>query len=154
MISKIFIQRPRLAIVISIVITLSGLIAVFALPVAEYPSITPPVIRVTAAYPGASAQVVKDTVAAPIEQEMNGVEDMLYMQSDCSNDGMYSLEVTFDVDSDPDIDQVNVQNRLQLAKSQLPQQVVNQGIDVRRRSSDMLGVVSFTSPDGSRDRLF
>lgn len=154
MISKVFIQRPRLAIVISIVITLSGLIAVFALPVAEYPSITPPVIRVTAAYPGASAQVVKDTVAAPIEQEMNGVEDMLYMQSDCSNDGMYSLEVTFDVDSDPDIDQVNVQNRLQLAKSQLPQQVVNQGIDVRRRSSDMLGVVSFTSPDGSRDRLF
>ena len=154
MISKIFIQRPRLAIVISIVITLSGLIAVFALPVAEYPSITPPVIRVTAAYPGASAQVVKDTVAAPIEQEMNGVEDMLYMQSDCSNDGRYSLEVTFDVDSDPDIDQVNVQNRLQLAKSQLPQQVVDQGIDVRRRSSDMLGVVSFISPDGSRDRLF
>src|SRR6056297_406862 len=154
MISKIFIQRPRLAMVISIVITLSGLIAVFALPVAEYPSITPPVIRVSAAYPGASADVVKDTVAAPIEQEMNGVEDMLYMHSNCSNDGRFSLEVTFDVDSNPDIDQVNVQNRLQLAKSQLPQQVVDQGIDVRRRSSDMLGVVSFTSPDGSRSRLF
>jgi HAE1 family hydrophobic/amphiphilic exporter-1 len=154
MISKIFIQRPRFAMVLSFVITLSGLIAIFSLPVAEFPSITPPVIRVSAVYPGASAEVVKDTVAAPIEQEMNGVEDMLYMQSDCSNDGTYSLEVTFDVDSDPDIDQVNVQNRLQLAESRLPQQVISQGIDVRRRSSDMLGVVTFTSPDGSRDRLF
>ncbi|MBA2882178.1 HAE1 family hydrophobic/amphiphilic exporter-1 [Desulfosalsimonas propionicica] len=154
MFSNIFIQRPRLAMVISIVITLAGLIAVFALPVAEYPSITPPVIRVSAVYPGASAQVVKDTVAAPIEQEMNGVEDMLYMESDCSNDGQYSLEITFDVDSDPDIDQVNVQNRLQLAESRLPQGVVDQGIDVRRRSSDMLGMIAFISPDGTRDRLF
>ena len=154
MFSNIFIQRPRLAMVISIVITLSGLIAVFALPVAEYPSITPPVIRVSAVYPGASAQVVKDTVAAPIEQEMNGVEDMLYMESDCSNDGRYSLEITFDVDSDPDIDQVNVQNRLQLAESRLPQGVLDQGIDVRRRSSDMLGMIAFISPEGTRDRLF
>ncbi|MFO7802880.1 MAG: multidrug efflux RND transporter permease subunit [Desulfovermiculus sp.] len=154
MFSKIFIERPRLSVVISIIITLAGIIAIFSLPVAEYPSITPPVIRVSAAYPGANAQVVKDTVAAPIEQEMNGVEDMLYMQSDCTNDGGYSLEVTFDVDSDPDIDQVNVQNRLQLAESRLPKAVLDQGINVRRRSSDMLGVVSFTSPDGSRDRLF
>ncbi|MFO7860481.1 MAG: multidrug efflux RND transporter permease subunit [Desulfosalsimonas sp.] len=154
MFSNIFIQRPRLAMVISIVITLAGLIAVFALPVAEYPSITPPVIRVSAVYPGASAQVVKDTVAAPIEQEMNGVEDMLYMESDCSNDGRYSLEITFDVDSDPDIDQVNVQNRLQLAESRLPQGVLDQGIDVRRRSSDMLGMIAFISPQGTRDRLF
>lgn len=154
MLSKIFIDRPRLSLVISIVITLAGIISVFALPVAEYPSITPPVIRISAVYPGASAQVVKDTVAAPIEQEMNGVEDMLYMQSDCTNDGSYSLEITFDVDSDADIDQVNVQNRLQLAQSQLPQGVLDQGIDVRRRSSDMLGVVSFTSPDNSRSRLF
>lgn len=154
MFSKIFIERPRLSVVISIIITLAGIIAIFSLPVAEYPSITPPVIRVSAAYPGANAQVVKDTVAAPIEQEMNGVEDMLYMQSDCTNDGGYSLEVTFDVDSNPDIDQVNVQNRLQLAESRLPKAVLDQGINVRRRSSDMLGVVSFTSPDGSRDRLF
>mgnify|MGYP006273931975 CR=1 FL=1 len=154
MFSKIFIERPRLSVVISIIITLAGIIAIFSLPVAEYPSITPPVIRVSAGYPGANAQVVKDTVAAPIEQEMNGVEDMLYMQSDCTNDGGYSLEVTFDVDSNPDIDQVNVQNRLQLAESRLPKAVLDQGINVRRRSSDMLGVVSFTSPDGSRDRLF
>ncbi|MGM0642982.1 MAG: efflux RND transporter permease subunit [Thermodesulfobacteriota bacterium] len=154
MISKIFIERPRFAVVVSIVITLAGLIALFSLPVAEYPSITPPVIRVSAVYPGASAQVVKDSVAAPIEQEMNGVENMLYMNSDCTNDGSYSLEVTFSVDSDPDIDQVNVQNRLQLAESRLPQAVMDQGLNVRRRSSDMLGVVSFTSPDGSRDQLF
>jgi HAE1 family hydrophobic/amphiphilic exporter-1 len=154
MFSKIFIERPRLSIVISIVITLAGIISIFSLPVAEYPSITPPVIRVSAAYPGSNAQVVMDTVAAPIEQEMNGVEDMLYMESDCTNDGGYSLEVTFDVDSNPDIDQVNVQNRLQLAESRLPKAVLDQGIDVRRRSSDMLGVVSFTSPDGSRSRLF
>ncbi|MGC9519924.1 MAG: efflux RND transporter permease subunit [Desulfuromonadaceae bacterium] len=154
MFSRIFIQRPRLAVVIAVVITLAGSIALTSLPVAEYPSITPPVIRVSAVYPGASAQVVKDTIAAPIEQEMNGVEDMLYMSSSSTNDGSYSLEVTFDVDSDPDIDQVNVQNRLQLAESQLPPEVVEQGIEVRRRSSDMLGVVSFTSPQGSHDRLF
>jgi len=154
MFSRIFIERPRLAVVIAIVITLAGGIAMTSLPVAEYPSITPPVIRVSAVYPGASAQVVKDTIAAPIEQEMNGVEDMLYMDSTSTNDGSYSLEVTFDVDSDPDIDQVNVQNRLQLAESQLPPEVVAQGIEVRRRSSDMLGVVSFVSPGGSHDRLF
>jgi len=154
MFSNIFIQRPRLAMVLAIVITLAGVISIYSLPVAEYPSITPPVIRVSAAYPGANSQVVKDTVAAPIEQEMNGVEDMLYMQSDCTNNGGYTLEITFAVDSDPDIDQVNVQNRLQLAKSRLPQAVLDQGIDVRRRSSDMLGVAAFTSPDGSRDRLF
>ncbi len=154
MFSKIFIQRPRLAMVISIIITLGGLIAIFALPVAEYPSITPPIIRVSAMYPGANAQVVKDTLAAPIEQQMNGVEDMLYMHSDCTNNGGYTLEVTFAVGSNPDIDQVNVQNRLQLAESQLPKEVVDQGIDVRRRSSDMLGVVGFTSPQGTHDRLF
>ncbi len=154
MFSKLFIERPRLAVVIAIVITLAGAIAMLSLPVAEYPSITPPIIRVSAVYPGASAQVVKDTIAAPIEQEMNGVEDMLYMNSTCTNAGSYALEVTFDVDSDPDIDQVNVQNRLQLAESQLPSEVIEQGIEVRRRSSDMLGVVSFTSPRGTRDRLF
>jgi HAE1 family hydrophobic/amphiphilic exporter-1 len=154
MFSRIFIERPRLAMVISILITLGGLIAIFNIPVAELPHITPPVVRVSTAYPGASAEVVRDTVAAPIEQEINGVEDMLYMDSSCSDDGSYSLEVTFSVDSNPDIDQVNVQNRLQLAQSRLPQEVLDQGIDVRRRSEDMLGTITFTSPRGSRDRIF
>lgn len=154
MFSRIFIERPRLAMVISILITLAGLIAIFNIPVAELPHITPPAVRVSTAYPGASAEVVRDTVAAPIEQEINGVEDMLYMESTCSDDGSYSLVVTFSVDSNPDIDQVNVQNRLQLAQSRLPQEVLDRGIDVRRRSEDMLGVVTFTSPRGTRDRIF
>ncbi|WP_027370437.1 efflux RND transporter permease subunit [Desulfovermiculus halophilus] len=154
MFSRIFIERPRLAMVISILITLGGLIAIFNIPVAELPHITPPVVRVSTTYPGASAEVVRDTVAAPIEQEVNGVDDMLYMESTCSDDGSYSLQVTFSVDSNPDIDQVNVQNRLQLAQSRLPQEVLDQGIDVRRRSEDMLGVITFTSPQGTRDRIF
>ncbi len=154
MFSRIFIERPRLASVIAIIMILGGLIAIFNIPVAENPSISPPVIRVSAQYPGANAQTVQDTVAAPIEQEINGVEDMLYMESTSSNTGTYSLEVTFEVDSNPDIDQVNVQNRLQLAKSQLPQAVLDQGIDVRRRSSNMLGVITFTSPQGKRSNRF
>ena len=154
MFSQIFIERPRLAVVVSIIFTLAGLIALFNIPVGQYPQITPPEIRVTATYPGANAQVVADTVAAPIEKEVNGVEKMLYMSSSCSNDGRYTLAVTFAVGTDPDIDQVNLQNRIQLAMSKLPQDVVDQGIDVRRRSSDILGAVEFFSPQGTRDKLF
>jgi hydrophobe/amphiphile efflux-1 (HAE1) family protein len=154
MISKIFIARPRLAAVISIVITLAGLIALKNIPVAQYPRITPPEIRVTAVYPGASAKVLADTVAAPIEKEVNGVDNMLYMSSTCSNAGLYNLAVTFAVGTDPDIDQVNLQNRIQLATSKLPQEVVDQGIQVVKRSSDMMAVVAFYSPDKSRDMLF
>jgi hydrophobe/amphiphile efflux-1 (HAE1) family protein len=154
MFSQIFIERPRLAIVVSIILTLAGLIALFNIPVAQYPQITPPEIRVTATYPGANAKVVADNVAAPIEKEVNGVDKMLYMSSSCSNDGQYSLAVTFAVGTDPDIDQVNLQNRVQLATPKLPQAVVDQGIDVRKRSTDMLGVVVFFSPEGSRDKLF
>ena len=154
MFSQIFIERPRLAAVVSIIITLAGLIALLNIPVAQYPQITPPEIRVTASYPGANAQVVADTVAAPIEKEVNGVDNMLYMSSSCSNDGRYTLAVTFAVGTDPDIDQVNLQNRVQLATSKLPQEVVDQGINVRKRSSSMMAVVCFYSPKGTRDRLF
>ena len=154
MFSQIFIERPRLAVVISIVITLAGLIALFNIPVAQYPPITPPVVRVSAVYPGANAQVVADTVAAPIEKEVNGVEKMLYMDSTCSNDGRYDLSVTFAVGTNPDINQVNLQNRVQLATTKLPQEVVEQGISVRQRSTDILGVITFVSPKGTRDRSF
>ena len=154
MFSRIFIERPRLAMVVSIFITLAGLIALFNIPVAQYPSITPPTITVTAIYPGANAKVVADNVAAPIEKEINGVDKMLYMSSSCSNDGRYELAVTFAVGSDPDMDQVNLQNRVQLATPKLPKEVVTQGIDVRKRSTDILGAVAFFSPKGTRDRLF
>ncbi|PXF57163.1 MAG: hydrophobe/amphiphile efflux-1 family RND transporter [Deltaproteobacteria bacterium] len=154
MFSRIFIERPRLAAVVSIIITLAGLIAMLNIPVAQYPRITPPEIRVTAVYPGANAQVVADNVAAPIEKEVNGVDNMLYMSSTCSNDGRYELAVTFAVGTDPDIDQVNLQNRVQLATPKLPRDVTEQGIDVRKRSSDMLAVICYFSPDGTRDKLF
>ncbi len=154
MISKIFINRPRLAAVISIIITIAGCIALYTIPVAQYPRITPPEIRVSAVYPGASAQVLADTVAAPIEKEVNGVDNMLYMSSSCSNAGTYTLSVTFEVGTDPDIDQVNLQNRVQLAVSRLPKEVVEQGIQVRKRSSDMMAAISFYSPNKTRDMLF
>ncbi len=154
MFSRIFIERPRLAVVVSIVLTLAGFIALFNIPVAQYPQITPPEIRVTATYPGANAKVVADNVAEPIEKEINGVDKMLYMSSSCSNNGQYTLSVTFEVGTDPDIDQINLQNRVQLATSKLPQAVVDQGIDVRRRSTDILGAVEFFSPQGTRDKLF
>jgi len=154
MFSRIFIERPRLAVVVSIFITLAGFIAMFNIPVARYPSITPPEIRVTAFYPGANAKVVADNVAAPIEKAVNGVEKMLYMSSSCSNDGRYELAVTFAVGTDPDMDQVNLQNRVQLATPKLPKDVVAQGITVRRRSTDILGAVAFFSPKGTRGKLF
>ena len=154
MFSRIFIERPRLAVVVSIFITLAGFIALFIIPVAQYPSITPPTITVTAVYPGANAKVVADNVAAPIEKEVNGVEEMLYMSSSCSNDGRYELSVTFAVGTNPDMDQVNLQNRVQLATPKLPRDVVAQGISVRRRSTDILGAIAFFSPEGTRDKLF
>jgi hydrophobe/amphiphile efflux-1 (HAE1) family protein len=154
MISKIFINRPRLAVVLSVFITLAGLIAMLNIPVAQYPKITPPEIRVSATYPGANAEVLASSVATTIEAEVNGVENMLYMSSSSSSSGQYSLSVTFEVGTDTDIAQVNLQNRVQAAIAKLPQEVVAQGVTVRKGSVDMLGAISFFSKERTRDKLF
>jgi multidrug efflux pump len=145
--ARFFIDRPVLAWVISIVIVLLGAIAAALLPIAQYPQITPPTIRVTATYPGANSQVVADTVAAPIEQQVNGVENMLYMSSQSSNDGSYTLDVTFELGTDINIAQVLVQNRVAIAQPQLPDLVKATGVVVRKRSPDILLVVNLYSED-------
>ena len=152
MFAKFFINRPRFAIVISLLLCLSGMIALKNLPVALYPEITPPEVMVRANYPGASAEVIAKTVGIPLESSVNGVEDMLYMSSD-SADGSYSLTVTFKTGTDPDIAQVKVQNRVSQATALLPSEVTRQGISVIRRSSNILGFISFNSPDGSLSEL-
>ena len=154
MLSGFFIDRPRFAFVISIVIVLAGLIAIRSIPVAEFPDIAPPQVQVTTSYPGADAQVVQEAVAAPIEAEVNGVDGMLSMSSTSSNGGGYALTVTFAVGTDPDLAAVNVQNRVAIAQSRLPQDVVRQGIVTRKQSSNMLMVVNLTSPEGTHDGLF
>jgi hydrophobic/amphiphilic exporter-1 (mainly G- bacteria), HAE1 family len=154
MISDIFIDRPRLSIVISVVITLAGLIGITQIPVAQFPDIVPPQVSVTASYPGASASVVESTIAQPIESKVNGVDNMLYMQSTSGNDGSYSLVVTFALGTDPDINTVNVQNRANLAMAQLPEEVKRQGLTVQKQSSAMLQVVTLYSPNDSYDSLF
>src|SRR5262245_38106492 len=127
MFSRFFIDRPIFASVLSIVITLAGAIAVYTLPITQYPEITPPTVEISAVYPGANAQVVADTVAAPIEQQVNGVEDMLYMSSQSTNDGVYRLTVTFKPGTDLNLAQVLVQNRVALAQPILPEIVTRRG---------------------------
>ena len=154
MFSAFFIDRPKFAIVISIVITLAGVIAIKAIPIAEYPDITPPQVLVKTEYRGANAAVVQEAVAAPIEAQVNGVDDMLYMSSTSANNGGYELTVTFEVGTDPDIAAVNVQNRVSIAEAQLPQEVVRQGITTQKQSSSMLLVINMQSPEGTHDELF
>src|SRR5690348_1871903 len=154
MISRFFIDRPIFATVLSIVITLTGAIALAYLPVAQYPRITPPGVSISISYPGASAQVVADTVGAPIEQQVNGVPGMLYMSSQSGNDGSYTLTVTFDIGTDVNTALVMVQNRVALAMPQLPTSVQNQGITIRKRTPDMLMIVNFFSPDGRYDDVY
>src|SRR5712692_1032055 len=152
--SRFFIDRPIFASVLSIVITLAGGIAVFTLPIAQYPEITPPTVEVSASYPGANAQVVADTVAAPIEQQVNGVENMMYMSSQCTNDGTYTLTITFQHGTDLNIAQVLVQNRVSLAQPILPDLVKRRGVTVKKKSPSVLMIVNLFSPDKSRDNLY
>ena len=152
--ARFFINRPIFAAVISVVITLAGGIAVTLLPVAQYPEITPPTVQVSCTYPGASAKVVAETVAAPVEQQVIGVENMLYMSSQCTNDGGYNLTVTFEVGTDLDMAQVLVQNRVQSCMPTLPNEVKQTGVSVKKKSPSILLVVNLISPTGKYDQLY
>ena len=154
MFSEYFITRPRFAGVVSIVLVLLGLLAIAVLPVSQYPDITPPQIVIKASYPGASAQVLVDTVAIPIENAVNGVEDMLYMSSTSNDNGSYTLTITFNVGTDPDMARVKVQNRLQQVNSQLPEIVTKQGIDITSQLANMLAMLVLRSPNNSYDSLY
>jgi len=154
MMARFFIERPVLANVLAIVLVLIGGVAVFGLPIAQYPNVVPPTVSVTTRYPGASAQTVIDTVALPIELQVNGVEHMLYMQSTSAADGTYALTVTFDIGTDLNFAQVLVQNRVSAALASLPQAVQAQGVKVQKKSTAILEIVALTSPEGRFDSLF
>jgi len=152
--SAIFVDRPRLAIVIAIVTTIAGLLALLAIPIAQYPDIVPPQVSVTTFYPGANSAVVDATVAQPIEAQVVGVDKMIYMKSVSGDDGSYTLIASFELGTDPDINTVNVNNRIQIALSSLPPEVQRQGVVVKKKSSALLGVIAFYSPKHTHDPLF
>lgn len=154
MFAKFFIDRPVLANVIALVIVLLGGLAAFSLPVAQYPPITPPTVQVTATFPGANARTLVESVALPIEQQVNGVEGMLYMQSSCTSDGQYTLNITFKVGTDLNFAQVLVQNRVNAALSQLPPSVQAQGVVTKKKSTSILQIVTLTSSNKAHDALF
>ena len=146
MISRFFIDRPIFANVLAVITLLFGVVAMYRLPVERYPPITPPTVQVSANYPGANAKVVTETVAAPIEQEINGVENMMYMSSTSSADGSYTLTITFEIGTNLDTAQVLVQNRLNVAEPRLPEEVRRQGLTVRKQSSNIVLAISMTAP--------
>src|SRR6516165_9184557 len=150
MFSRFFIDRPIFATVISVVITLAGFVAVGTLPVAQYPEVTPPTVQVTAVYPGANALTLRDTVAAPIEEQVSGVEGMMYMSSRSTNDGAYNLVITFKLGTNADMAQVLVQNRVSLALPVIPALVQNEGITIRKQAPNTLMVVNLVSPKGPK----
>ena len=154
MFSRFFIDRPIFANVIAVVTMLVGAVMLYILPIEQYPAITPPTVLVTTSYPGANAQVLADTVASPIEQEVNGVQGMLYMSSTCASDGSYSLTVTFTVGTDLDRASVLVQNRVAIAVPRLPQEVQRQGVNTKKQSTSFIMAVALTAPDGQYDDLF
>ena len=152
--SHFFIDRPIFATVLSVVILILGGVAVLGLPVAQYPDVTPPTISIQAFYPGASAQVVADTVTTPIEQEVNGVENMLYLSSKSTNDGQSVIDVTFTLGTDIDQAQVLTQNRVAVALARLPEEVKRQGVTTKKKASSILLCVNLLSPDGRYDQLY
>ena len=154
MLSRFFIDRPVFAAVISIFLVLAGLAAMRVLPIAQYPEIAPPVVTVQAIYPGASAEVVEQTVAAPLENAINGVPGMIYMSSNSASNGLVQIQVTFEIGTNVDEATINVSNRVKQIEARLPLEVRRQGVTVERGSSAFLQVLAFYSPDGSRDDLF
>ena len=154
MISAVFVDRPRLAIVIAIVTTIGGLLALLTIPIAQYPDIVPPQVSVTTSYPGASGSVVNETIAQPIEAQVVGVDKSIYMKSVSGDDGSYSLTVSFELGTNADINTVNVNNRVQVALSKLPSDVQKQGVTVKKKSAALLGVIAVYSPKKTHDPLF
>ena len=154
MFSHFFIDRPIFASVISLLIMVAGGVAIFAMPVSQFPPIAPPMVQVTASYPGADSKVVADTVGAPIEQQVNGVENMLYMSSTSACDGSYTLQITFELGTDVDMATALVQNRVNWAMASLPQDVQRQGIMTKKASSAFVTILAIHSPNGVYDDLF
>ena len=154
MFSKFFIERPIFATVISLIIVLAGLVSMKVLPVEQYPNIVPTEIQVTATYPGATAEVLADTVAAPLEQEINGVKNMIYMYSNATSSGYLTLGVVFDIGTDPDQATIDVNNKVQMATSKLPAEVTKQGVTVEQKSNSILQVITMRSTSDLYDTVY